>query len=360
MVDKKIRVLVVDDSAFFRRAVSNALEKDDRIEVVGMAESAFEARDMILKLRPDVMTLDVEMPKINGIKFLELLMPQRPMPVVMVSAVDGVVFEALKAGAVDFVEKPSSTSGSSGMKVLGEELAEKIVAASMATMPRPAGDARAKKPAGTTETGIKGVSLSPSLLSSGLIAIGASTGGTEATSKILRDIPPQFPGIVITQHMPPVFTKMYAERLNRECAISVKEAEEGDVVQPGWAYLAPGDKHMTVEKRGTKYIIHCKAGEKVSGHCPSINVLFNSIALFADKQTTGIALTGMGDDGATGLLAMKKRAAYTIGQDQESCVVYGIPKVAFDIGAVTKQASLLSIARLVIQYYGSLMSFREK
>lgn len=347
--NKKISVLVVDDSLVFRTAIANGLAKNPAIHVAGTAASAYEARDKILQLKPDVLTLDVEMPKMSGIEFLKILMPQYPMPVVVVSAVDGVVFEALRVGAVDFVEKPSGSTTT--MATFTEDLANKIIIASKATVrggvrrPVPNNTTTAAKPAARQR-------LAPTSNLSGLIAIGASTGGTEATSNILKVLPEKMPGLVITQHMPPVFTKMYAQRLDRESALSVKEAEDGDIVLPGHAYIAPGDKHMTVQKSGLKYVIRCAAGAKVNGHCPSVDVLFDSVAKFADKSTVGIILTGMGADGAKGLVKLRERGAYTIGQDEKSCVVYGMPMMAYKYGGVMKQASLDDIPNVLMSYLG--------
>ena len=341
---QRIRVLVVDDSVFFRTAISKGLELHPDIEVIGTASSAFEARDKIVQMKPDVLTLDVEMPKINGIQLLKMMMPQRPMPVVVVSAVDGIVFEALHAGAVDFVEKPGR-GGSAAMKAFTEDLAEKVVIASKVTF-----DKEGKKTVqGNTPAGVvRRTAAVPA--KDRLIAIGASTGGTEATSAILKTLPASMPGIVITQHMPPTFTKMYAQRLDRECALSVKEAEDGDQVVQGHAYVAPGDKQMRVIKKNGVYTIRCEEGPKVSGHCPSVDVLFSSVAQFADRNTVGVILTGMGKDGAKGLLAMREKGAYTIGQDEASCVVYGMPMVAYNMNAVVRQCGLSEIPDTLINY----------
>jgi two-component system chemotaxis response regulator CheB len=338
--NNKIKVLVVDDSLFFRTAIANGLSSNPNLKVVGVAASAFEARDKINELNPDVMTLDVEMPQMNGIEFLKILMPQKPMPVVVVSAVNGIVFEAFKAGAVDFVVKPSSAKPDN-MGGFYNDLASKILIAASAKLK--SGRPEAVRPAAPRMLGaIKNTN--------GLIALGASTGGTEATSTILKALPATIPGMVVTQHMPPVFTKMYAQRLDKECVLSVKEAENNDIVLPGHVYIAPGDQQMTVEKKGTSMVIRCFTGEKVSGHCPSVDVLFNSVSGFANEHTVGIILTGMGSDGAKGLLAMRQKGAYTIGQDEKSCVVYGMPMVAYKVGAVAKQVSLDRVADTLLDY----------
>ncbi len=336
--NNKVKVLVVDDSLFFRTAIANALSSHPNLRVVGMAASAFEAKDKIQELNPDVVTLDVEMPKMNGIEFLKILMAQKPMPVVVVSAVNGIVFEAFKAGAVDFVVKPASAKPDN-MSGFFSDLAGKILIA-----------ASAKLKYGKSEMQVPVHASGRIKNMNGLIALGASTGGTEATSAILKALPPGIPGMVVTQHMPPVFTKMYAQRLDKECALSVKEAEDNDIVMPGHVYVAPGDKQMTVTKKGGSMIIHCKPGEKVSGHCPSVDVLFGSVAEFASENTIGIILTGMGSDGAKGMLAMRQKGAYTIGQDEKSSVVYGMPMVAYKVGAVAKQTSLENIAGTLLEY----------
>lgn len=341
----EIKLLIVDDSAFFRSAIAKTFDGHPRIKVVGTANDPFEARDKILALKPDVMTLDVEMPRMNGIEFLKILMPQYPMRVVVASSLDGIVFDALQAGAVDFVEKPSASSASS-MEAFSREIMEKVVIAACSALPkvRPTQkrtDAKERPAAATLQT-------TKPITCGGLIALGASTGGTEATSTILKRLPANIPGMVVTQHMPPVFTSLYAQRLNKECAVAVKEAEENDVVKPGHVYIAPGDKHLTVAKRGGDIVIHLNAGEKVNGHCPSVDVMFQSVAKLADRSTIGVILTGMGADGAQGLLEMMQKGAYTIGQDEETCVVYGMPMVAYRLGAVKVQSPLERIADIIV------------
>ncbi|MBZ9621861.1 chemotaxis response regulator protein-glutamate methylesterase [Clostridium sp. FP2] len=335
-IAKKIRVLVVDDSILFREAIARGIALDRGIEVVGTAGDAFAARDKIIEFEPDVMTLDVEMPKMNGIEFLKRLIPQYPMPVVVVSAVSDNVFDALNAGAVDFVTKMNSVTGTN-KEIFINELIIKIKIASMAKVGH-------LKKDNTSERRIGKIN---SRNNNTVIAIGASTGGTQAILEVVKDFPPDMPGIIITQHMPAVFTKMYADRLNNLCPMEVKEAETGDIVHPGRILIAPGDKHMELNRRGNNYYVECFTGDKVNGHCPSVDVLFNSVADIAGSTAIGIILTGMGYDGAKGLMKMKQKGAYTIGQDEQSSVVYGMPKVAYDIGGVTKQASLKNIPKLV-------------
>lgn len=334
---QKIRVLVVDDSVVFRKFLIQGLKEEEGIEVVAEARDAFEARDAIIKYRPDVMTLDIEMPKMSGLEFLKKLLPQYPMPVVMVSSLDGKVFDAMQAGAVDFVRKPELMDRKSIQQLIKQELAVKIKIASTVKK------SKIKVPLSIERREFKtGVGKQHDL-----IAIGASTGGTEAIRNVLDKFGVDIPGIVIVQHMPPGFTAMFAQRLNDICQITVKEAEHGDIVRPGQALIAPGDKHMRLIKVDAGYQVECRTGEKVSGHCPSVDVLFHSVAKTAGNKALGIILTGMGRDGSEGLLAMKKAGATTIGQDEESCIVYGMPKVAYDIGAVDYQITLSDIPNKV-------------
>lgn len=283
-----------------------------------------------------MLTLDVEMPRMNGIEFLRHLMPQYPLPVVMISAVNDAVFEALQAGAIDFVCKPDISNRSSADAFINE-LIIKIKIASIARIDNGKNHHIRKQSFGTVggNSKIK------------LIAIGASTGGTEAINSIIKSLPADIPGVVIVQHMPPVFTRMFAERLNDCCALEVREAQDGDSIYPGLVLIAPGDYQMTVCRVGGGYKVKCRPGEKVNGHCPSVDVLFNSVAEHCGANAAGIILTGMGYDGAKGLLAMRQKGARTIGQDEITSVVYGMPKVAFNIGAVEQQASLDRIPKLI-------------
>lgn len=336
---RKIKVLVIDDSLLFRKTVAKGLAHDLGIEVVSTAADVFEARDKILELEPDVLSLDVEMPKMNGIEFLKKLMPQYPLPVVVVSAVSENVFDALNAGAVDFVTKPDAKAPRS-MEVFINELIVKIKIASMAKV-------------GHMKREYSGRPLASGVVSNGhtaMIAIGASTGGTEAIYEVIRTFPRDMPGVIIVQHMPPVFTEMYAQRLNNSCLMEVKEARTGDEIIAGRVLVAPGNLHMRVNRKGSTYVVECFKGEKVNGHCPSVDVLFNSVADKVGSRAIGVILTGMGQDGAKGLLRMKEKGARTIGQDQQSSIVYGMPKVACDIGAVERQASLKDIPYLVHKF----------
>lgn len=346
MINNKIKILVVDDSILFRKLLTDYLSAQPNMEVVGYAINAYDAKQKIPALKPDVMTLDVEMPGLNGIEFLKQLMPQTPLPVILVSSLNLNVFEALSAGAVDFVRKPEQGISSDNQQFF-ETLAGKIAIASRARVMVPSVQKQEVPP-----------SLSPSMITfpptakvqSSIIAIGASTGGTEATLSVLKQLPADCPGIVITQHMPEGFTKMYAERLNRICAMEVREAKNGDKIQRGLALIAPGNQQMKVVRLGTQFSVSCTFGEKVSGHIPSVDVLFSSMADTAGPNGIGIILTGMGKDGADGLLKMRKRGAYTIGQNKETCVVYGMPMVAYNIGAVCIQSSLSNIPSVIKNY----------
>ena len=344
----KIRVLVVDDSLMYRNVITQGLEKDPVIEVVGTAANTYEARDKILSLKPDVVTLDAEMPGMNGLSFLKILKAQHPVPVVMVSAVEGIVFEAMKAGAVDFVAKPEASS----VALFLTDLAAKVRIASGVKIRREeAGEGAKGESAAALRNRVSLLTLTErNLPTTGVIAIGASTGGTEATSSILKLLPVNLPPIVVTQHMPQGFTRLYAERLNKESRFTVTEAADGMVLQPGRVYVAEGGRQMRIRKSGSGYAIALGETELNSGHCPSVNILFESVAKVAGESALGILLTGMGADGAKGLLQMKEAGAYTIGQDERSCIVYGMPQEAYKMGAVTRQASLENIPNVVVNY----------
>lgn len=349
MIAKKIKILITDDSLLFRNVLKSQLSNDSDIEVVGMAVDPIDAMEKIKELNPDIITLDIEMPKMDGLTFIKKLMVEHPMKVVLVSSMNISVFDALQSGAVDFVRKPSMSTGND-LEIFINELKTKIKIASIAKL-------ITYKNIIKQEPTVKNTSGSAARLSAlikssakRVIAIGASTGGTEATLKILKGLPEDTPGIVVTQHMPPGFTKMYADRLDKICNMEVKEAVNGDRVETGLVLIAPGDKQMKLMKDDKGYYVSCRQGEKVSGHCPSVDVLFNSVAQAAGKNSVGIILTGMGKDGAQGLMDMKKAGAYTIGQDEKSSVVYGMPMVAYNIGAVAVQASIENIADILIRY----------
>ena len=332
---RQIRVLVVEDSLVFRELLVQALNSDPAITVVATARDAYEARDAIIAQRPDVMTLDVELPRMNGIEFLRKLMPQYPLPVVVISSMSDNVFDALNAGAVDFAAKPSNASRAQLETFVRTELPVKIKIASVAKV----GEWKKK-----TEQG-----MSAHLTNDArdkIIAIGASTGGTEAIASVINEFGTDIPGVVIVQHMPPGFTAMYATRLNNQCRVQVKEARNGDPVLPGQVLIAPGgNAHMQIIKGNDGYQVVIRAGDKVNGHCPAVDVLFRSVADVAGNKAIGILLTGMGSDGAKGLLEMRRAGARTIGQEKSTCVVYGMPKVAYELGAVEYQEKLQDIAK---------------
>ena len=332
---RQIRVLVVEDSLLFRELLVQNLNADPAIHVVATARDPFEARDAIVAFQPDVMTLDVELPRMDGIEFLRKLMPQYPLPVVVISTLGERVFDALNAGAVDFVVKPSAVNKEQIASFIKNELLVKIKIASVAKV----GSWKRSVPEQTTKPMAEGKK-------DVIVAIGASTGGTEAIAAVLKQFGTDIPGVVLVQHMPPGFTQMYARRLNEECRVRVKEAKSGDIVQPGQVLIAPGgDQHMQLVKINGTYQVSLKQAPKVNGHCPSVDVLFESVAKVAGKKAVGIILTGMGGDGAKGLLEMRKAGARTIGQDESTCIVYGMPKVAYDLGAVEYQEKLPEIAR---------------
>lgn len=339
---RKIKVLVVDDSAMFADFMARGIASDPALEVVGIASNPFEARDMILKYKPDVMTLDIEMPRMDGIEFLRRLMPQYPIPVVMVSSLSNKVFDAINAGAVDFISKPVNMTKDEILVYLKRELCTKVKIASTVNVSQ----MKRVTPKSVSSKNIDNKNL--------VVALGASTGGTEALCDVIMGFRNDIPGTIVTQHMPPGFTKMYAERLNNQCTVSVKEAETGDVLTPGLVLIAPGDKHLRLVRNGDKFQVECKPGEKVSGHCPSVDAMFSSVAKVAGKQAVAALLTGMGKDGADGLLEIRRAGGHTIGQDEQSCVVYGMPKVAYDIGAVEYQLPLSSIAHKIYSVLESM------
>jgi two-component system chemotaxis response regulator CheB len=320
-----IKVLIIDDSLVYREVIAKGIESDPEIQVVAKAVDPFDARDKILQFHPDVITCDIEMPKMDGIEFVKRLLPQYPLPVIVISSVSHRVFDAMDAGAVDFVTKPSMEVTTSVESFL-YNIIQKIKSASKATV-----KSSSKKVEVATN---KNYSIHD------IIGIGASTGGTEAIFNVLKQLPKDVPGIVIVQHIPPVFSRMFAERLDSQTHFKAKEAEHGDLIEKGHVYLAPGDQHMEVVKKGHNYYLKVFKGDKVNGHCPSVDVLFNSMSNVLGNRALAIILTGMGYDGARGLGRMKRKGATTLGQDETSCVVYGMPKAAFELGAVQKQVSL--------------------
>jgi len=349
----KTRVVVVDDSALVRSLLTEIINRQTDMECIGAASDPYAAREMIRNLNPDVITLDVEMPRMDGIDFLSKLMRLRPMPVVMVSTLTErgaeVTLKALELGAVDFVAKPK-IGVADGIKQLAEEITDKIRTASKARVSKPqaspvtstvSGAALPARPAAPASIG--------RLSTEKIIFIGASTGGTEATKEVLMNLPPDSPAVVITQHMPPGFTKSYANRLDGLCRIRVKEAVDGERVLPGHAYIAPGGFHLSVERSGANYIARVSDGEPVNRHKPSVEVLFESAARVVGQNALGIMLTGMGADGARAMRTMKDAGSYNVCQDEATCVVFGMPREAIAHGAAHEVLPLGKIAGHMIE-----------
>ncbi|MBF0500334.1 MAG: chemotaxis response regulator protein-glutamate methylesterase [Candidatus Riflebacteria bacterium] len=349
-----IKVLIVDDSATIRAILSMGLSKDPEIQVVGTAPDPYVARDKIAELKPDVITLDVEMPRMDGIEFLRRLMASFPLPVVMVSALTErgkeITLQALEAGAIDYVTKPSGSHGDRGAAEMIMELRQKIKVASRANLSNLRQNlAKVEK---TVHSAPVYTSAALAETTDKVIAIGASTGGTNAIRDLVMQFPADTPGIVIVQHITPGFTKMFASRLNEIGAMSVKEATNGDRIITGQILIAPANMHMSVRRSGGTYLVDCLPGDPVGGHRPAVDVLFHSVAKNVGANAIGVILTGMGGDGAEGLAAMRKAGARTLGQDEASCVVYGMPKVAFDKGGVERQVPLNLVVPSLLSLLG--------
>jgi two-component system chemotaxis response regulator CheB len=339
------RVLIIDDSALMRQLLTELLSEDPDIEVVDSAPDPLVAREMIKALNPDVITLDVEMPHMDGLTFLRKVMALRPMPVVMISTLTQagaeVTLEALEAGAVDFVAKPHSSVGPA-MVALAEQLRAKVKAAAHTRVRVRSAQPKPRLPqrqALNRQTGK-------------ILLVGASTGGVEALKTLLMDMPPDCPPTLVTQHMPERFTAAFANRLNRECPMSVYEATDRRAIQPGCVYIAPGDHHLELSREGIAWVCRLHDGPPVSGHRPSVDVLFRSGARVAGAKAIGVILTGMGKDGAEGLLEMRKAGASTLGQDEASSLIYGMPRVAFERGAVERQFALTELAGAIVDRCG--------
>ena len=340
---RKIKVLVVDDSAIVRQILKDELSRESGIRVIGTAPDPYVARDKIVRLKPDVVTLDIEMPRMDGITFLKKLMKYYPLPVIIVSSLTPkggkLALEALEIGAVEVLSKPGPAYSVGDLK---QQIADKVRAAARARVTKVKDDGVAER----QKLKVSGHALKET--TNKVIAIGASTGGTVALKNVLARFPLTIPGVVVVQHMTPNLTASFAERLNSECTIEVKEAEDGDSVLPGRALIAPGNRHMLLKRSGARYYVSVKNGPMVSRHRPSVDVLFHSTAQYAGPNAVGVILTGMGADGAQGMLKMREAEARTIGQDEKSCVVYGMPKEAVKIGAVEKVAPLDRIAQVII------------
>lgn len=341
---KPIRVLIVDDSAFVRQVLTEMLSSDPAISVVGAAPNPIVARDMIKSLNPDILTLDVEMPRMDGLSFLERIMTLRPMPVLMISSLTqkgaDIALKALEMGAIDYVAKPS-VGLADGFAALEQEIIEKVkIAASAHVRPLPTEKPRAPpRPPGAAF-----------ISSERIIAVGASTGGVEALQEFLTAFPADAPAILVTQHMPPTFTAAFANRLDGCCFVTVSQARDGERVLPGHAYIAPGGHHLELARSGANYVCRLHDQPLVSGHRPSVDVLFRSVAQAAGANAVGVILTGMGKDGASGLLDMRKAGASTVGQDEATCVVYGMPKAAHECGATEIELPLNKIPTHVLHH----------
>jgi two-component system chemotaxis response regulator CheB len=347
----KIKVLVVDDSALVREILSKGLAEDPEIEVVGTAPDVYVARDKIVFLKPDVLTLDVEMPRMDGIDFLKRLMPQYPLPVIMCSALAApgakATLEALEHGAIDFVLKPSTRVGTQLQEML-DELRTKVKMASRVDVSKwKRSDA---KPQPRTAGGIL-VGTTDKVL-----AIGASTGGTVALREMITAFPPNMPGTVVVQHMPPVFTRLFAESLNAASQVEVVEARDGDRVLTGRVLIAPGDVHLEILRSGGVYLVRLRDGEKVNGHRPSVEVMFSSVARSVGSNAVGVILTGMGRDGAEGMLAMRQAGARTFAQDEATCVVYGMPRAAYECGGAERLVPLPEMNAAVAESLGKMQA----
>lgn len=338
-----IKVLIVDDSAVVRQLLARDLSRDPAIQVVGTAPDPYVARDMIVKLQPQVLTLDVEMPRMDGITFLRKLMMYHPMPVIVLSSLTATgtktAVEALAAGAIEVLCKPG---GSFSVGAMTEQLLELIKQAAKIRFPQPS-------VLGTTPTTTQATPLSMAETTNKIFAIGASTGGVQALTTVLTAFPPNAPGTVVVQHMPPKFTASFAQRLDQSCKVRVKEAEHGDVVAPGLVLIAPGGKHMVLRRNGALYQVELNEQPEVHHQRPSVDVLFESVADYAGPNAVGALLTGMGRDGATGLLKMRQAGARTIAQDEASCIVFGMPMEAIRLGAAERVVSLDQIATTLIQ-----------
>jgi two-component system chemotaxis response regulator CheB len=349
----KTRVLIIDDSALVRSLLTEIINKQPDMEAIGAAPDPLVAREMIRAMNPDVLTLDVEMPKMDGLDFLERLMRLRPTPVVMVSTLTErgaeTTIRALELGAIDFVAKPK-IGVASGLTDLAHDICEKIRVASHARMHRHVLTAPASSPAHAQEGQAKPERPAhfSRLSTEKLIIIGASTGGTEAIREVLTRLPADSPAVLITQHMPPGFTRSFAQRLDSLCKITVSEAADGERVLPGHAYIAPGDQHLKLARSGANYVVRLDGGPPVNRHRPSVEVLFKSAAAVAGRNAIGVMLTGMGKDGATAMLEMKEAGSVNIAQDEATSIVFGMPREAIAVGAVDEVLPVMRIAERLL------------
>ncbi|MCG8613486.1 MAG: chemotaxis response regulator protein-glutamate methylesterase [Pseudomonadales bacterium] len=339
----KKKVLIVDDSQLIRSILTEIINSAGDLQVVGTAIDPYDAREKIKSLLPDVITLDIEMPKMDGISFLKNLMRLRPMPVVMISTLTEkgapATLEALALGAVDYIAKPKANEANA-LNAYANDIIEKV---------RVAANANVQAPTRNTDPGKQPRSgAQMEFRNDACIAIGASTGGTEAIKEVLMSMPLNCPPIVIAQHIPPVFSTTYAERMNRTCGITVKEAQSGDILAPGAAYLAPGDDHLLLKRKGAQYVCELSKADPVNRHRPSVEVLFDSVASVVGEKSVAALLTGMGADGAAALLRLKQAGAFTIAQDEQTSVVWGMPGVAVKLGAAEKVLPLKQVGRALL------------
>lgn len=355
-MSKKISVLIIDDSALVRQVLSEIINSSSKLEVIGVARDPIDAREKIKQLNPDVLTLDVEMPKMDGVTFLKNLMRLRPMPVVMISTLTeagaDITLEALEVGAVDFISKPK-LDVQGALKEYTAEIIEKLEIAGKAKV-------REYKKSVVRVSTEKKLDASVVLekrtgkirfkTTDKIVALGASTGGTEAIKEVLESLPANAPGIVISQHIPIAFSKSFTERVNKTSLVTVCEPTDGQKIVPGYVYIAPGDKHLLVERSGAEYICRLNDGPPVSRHKPSVDVMFRSVAQNVGPNAMGVMLTGMGADGAQGMLEMKQQGAYNISQDEDSCVVWGMPGAAVKAGAIDKEFTLSKIGNEIMRY----------
>lgn len=353
---EKTKVLIVDDSALVRQVLTSIIDSSDTLMVIGSARDPIDAREKIKQLNPDVLTLDIEMPKMDGVTFLKNLMRLRPMPVVMISTLTevgaDVTLEALEVGAVDFIAKPK-IDVQGALQEYTEEIIEKLEIAGKAKVREYKVKAKTGKVEKKLDAGAVLEKKEGKLrfkTTDKIVALGASTGGTEAIKEVLESLPANAPGIVISQHIPVAFSRAFTERVNKTCQIIVCEPADGQKILPGYAYIAPGDKHLLVERSGADYICRLNDGPPVSRHKPSVDVMFRSVAQNVGPNAMGVMLTGMGADGAEGMLEMKQQGAYNISQDEDSCVVWGMPGAAVKIGAVDKEFTLSKIGREIVKY----------
>jgi len=357
-MSKQIRVIIVDDSQVMRDMIAQIVRANPDMEVVATAQDPFDAREKIKALSPDVVLLDIEMPRMDGLTFLEKIMRLRPMPVVMVSTLTvaggEATLRALELGAVDFVTKPSARLSGYAVDTFAADIAVKVRIAA-ASAPAIARRGLVAAPAvGNPPSGALGV-----VARNAVVAIGASTGGIEAITTVLRGLPESMPPVLIVQHLPQPFTRLFAGRLNTLCPLKVKEAEHGDILHPGHVYIAPGDRHLRLGRGVSGFVTQLSEDPLLNGHRPAVDYLFTSVAQLAGSGAVGVILSGMGADGAAGLLQMRQAGAITVGQDAATCVVYGMPRAAYELGAVARQARLESVASEIISSLRALGKARS-